>query len=312
MKNMNIKKLLSGFISLCIIMGMAALTFATDIDMSAFITKDEYLTKYHEIEYRVDDIDDRLDRLYKFTCTNVRTFGGSVVSASPNVTYRAPRGASVFTSGYKTTQYKFYTALMASCDEEGYLVVNSPAQINYNVDRSNTVTLEKSYPASILKWRDGIEPAPTCEVKVKIDRRFDRNSTTAAYDSKITEDIEIVMGPFDKYPAPQSAGPEYNKGFICTLPDFILRHPGQQKSGNNYSDNMYYQIGTETEPTEWNSITKGSSNLSVYARDRDSAYHTKSYTSSFATDRAYHYDFTGNGDTLELYYSGATPFPVKS
>ena len=75
-KNINLKNLVPGIISLMLIAGMAASTLATNIDLEAFVRRDDFLAKYNELDWRVDDIEKSLDRLYKFTCTNVKTFGG--------------------------------------------------------------------------------------------------------------------------------------------------------------------------------------------------------------------------------------------
>ena len=43
--NINFKKIIPGLISIVIVVGMFAQTFATNIDLNAFVTNDEFETK---------------------------------------------------------------------------------------------------------------------------------------------------------------------------------------------------------------------------------------------------------------------------
>ena len=66
MNKPSFKKFLPGLVSVIIIAGMAVQSFATNIDLAAFVNKDKYMTKYYELEWRIKDIEKRLDR--KFAC----------------------------------------------------------------------------------------------------------------------------------------------------------------------------------------------------------------------------------------------------
>ena len=62
MKNISMKKLISGTISLVIIAGMALATFATNLDLEAFVKADDYEFTFHELDFLIDDLDAELER----------------------------------------------------------------------------------------------------------------------------------------------------------------------------------------------------------------------------------------------------------
>ena len=82
MKKINFKNLIPGLISIVVIAGMAFQSLATNIDLAAFVPKDIYMEKYYDLEFRARDIQNSIERTYKFVCTNVKTFGGYEVSHS--------------------------------------------------------------------------------------------------------------------------------------------------------------------------------------------------------------------------------------
>ena len=77
MNKINFKKIAPGIISVVIIAGMAIQSFATNVDMAAFVKKDTYMTKYYELDFRIDDIEKSLARTYRFVCTNLKSYGGT-------------------------------------------------------------------------------------------------------------------------------------------------------------------------------------------------------------------------------------------
>lgn len=245
MKSVNLKKTIPGFIGILIIAGMAIQSFATNIDMAAFVNREKYLTKLHELEFRIDDIDKELDRLYKYTCTNIRTLGGSYWAGNAsdfNYLYNPSYGVTA------ATNY-FQHGHMLDISQDKYLRFNQVAILNCWGDLYNaSKTLRKfegSIPASRCLWKEGIEPAPDAKV---IWRGTINGITNDSYT------MEFVMGPFKKFPKITSPGTQTSQGLICEVPFAFW---GETISSGTFS----YAIGSKTEPTSW--TTESSSKLDI-------------------------------------------------
>ena len=234
MRTINFKKLLPGLISFMIIAGMAIQSFATNIDLEAFVKKDEYMTKYYDIEWAIKDIDNELEKTYKFVCTNVRTFGGSRWSTAMN--------KYAFYTNYDGTgqEEKMYT-YKVDLSQDKYLRLGQMDFITYSTylynNNKETHTLVYELPGTLVSWRDGIEPAPNCTIKYEFTMRGrDLNS----------QDMTVTIGPLKKMPYISSTGSALTAGFLCQIPESIIT------TGWTF-DNFYYAVGSETLPTSWTS-----------------------------------------------------------
>lgn len=246
MNNINFKKYIPSIIALVLIVGMAASTFATNIDLAAFIERDEYLTKFYELDYRIDDIDSELEKLYKYTCTNVRTLGSSYWgnnSHNYNYMYAPGTGVSALTQFWSH-------GYQVEVSQEKYLRFNQPAVLNlYSSIYDPTKllrTFEGSIPASRCIWKEGIEPAPNA----KVIWRGRLNSIPSNNYS-----IEFVFGPFNKFPRITSPGTQVTQGMFCEL-------PFAPYGGTIGDTQFYYKTDSKTEPTSW-TIETSSTRMSV-------------------------------------------------
>ena len=236
MNKLNFKKFLPGLVSVIIIAGMAVQSFATNIDLAAFVNMDKYMTKYYELDWRIKDINNRLDRLYKFVCTNVKTYAGT--SYADNT----PAYPFYFYSTNSWVSYyeRYYTFL----DDPKALRVNKRYLLTYRGTdatsgswRSHTNRFEKEIPASLCKWNKGIELLPNTTVKITLtDQPYAADSDTYWQ--------TIVMGPFKKLPK-LTAGATQATGYICELP-FTLT-----SSTYNWTNGFEYAYNRTTEPTSW-------------------------------------------------------------
>ncbi len=258
MNIINLKKFLPGFISVVIIAGMAASTFATNIDLSAFVQRDTYKTKFYELEWRIDDIDNELDRLYKYTCTNIKSFAGS------NFAYNGYVFRSAFHPNAQTSATYVAASIgkMLDTSQSKYLRFNSAGLLSWasaTYDSTKTLRVfEYSVPASRCIWRDDIELLP--ETKVSLRGTLDGiiNATSS---------IEIVMGPFKKFPKITSPGMGKTTGYVCEWPTAVLH--------NAWSDRtIYYASGSKTKPTSW--TTESSAKMYI-------TYATRGITSNSKT-----------------------------
>ena len=242
MKNNNLKKFLPGLVSIVIIAGMAIQSFATNVDMAAFVKKDKYMTKYYELDWRIDDIERSLEKLYKYVCTNVKTFGGSY-SSGLNIedtvtTYTLNAGQT----------YNWYSCPVVDLSEEGYLRFNYMDAINAFGNHSKTDRYEFEIPASLLKWRNDIELYPNTKIKY-ITTRTVPNTTSAG--ATISWNMEFIMGPFKKIP--RMTGTSYDAALASSNGYFI-------GSPNWDFANVYYSYNKDTQPTSWTQMT-GSQHL---------------------------------------------------
>lgn len=237
--NINIKKLFPGIISLCIVAGMAFSTLATNIDLEAFVEKEDYLSKYYELDYKIDDIDNELERLYKFVCTNVRTYNGGYYNNNYG-------GRSPFYFANTNVDYHWGMRPIADLSEEKYLRFAVGGVINAFGNHGKTDVWEYEVPATLCSWRPGIELAPNSKVSV-IARRTWANSTS--YSSHVSNSqIEIIMGPFKKFPKITAGGSAKTNGLIGCMPLFL-------KTSLSLSS-IYYAYGTTEKPTSWSSTTQ--------------------------------------------------------
>lgn len=238
MKNNKFKKFLPGLISIVIIAGMAVQSFATNVDMAAFVKKDKYMTKYYELDFRIDDIEKSLDRLYKFTCTNVKSYGGS----GQNATHFMNPWASVYSD---SISYHWYQDPIADLTEPKYMRVGVYTALSALGNVSHTHTSTKEIPAQLFKWRSGVELYPHTKVTLKYARRVLDNGLP-------TYLTEMIMGPFKKFPhITGSMG--WNTSTICSANAAYF--PGIWGDGS--STTTYYAYGTDTEPTSWTTIGNG-------------------------------------------------------
>ena len=194
MNKLSINKILPSVVSIMIIVGMAVQSFATNVDRAAFVQKDKYMTKYYELDWRIDDVNKSLERLYKFTCTNVRSFGGSGQEQSYD---------NIFYQRNATQTYHWYSLPIADLSEEGYLRVNNADALTWFGNHGKTDRMEFEIPASLCRWRKDVELYPHTKVKILLLRTWPNTSGTQ---QQATLQFEIKMGPFKKFPYINSTG----------------------------------------------------------------------------------------------------------
>ena len=240
MNKLNFKKFLPGLVSVIIIAGMAAQSFATNIDLAAFVNKDKYMTKYYELEWRIKDIEKRLDRTYKFTCTNLKSFAGTTALVENSPAY-------AFSMNEFTSSYQPNNRYVAFLDDPKALRVNLRYLLTYRGTnttsgswRTHNTIMEREVPASMCKWNPGIELLPTTKVKINLTNNPYANNSTTYWTT-------IIMGPFKKVPK-FTAGQSKTQGYICELP-FVLTN-----STFNWTNSAEYNYNTEKEPTSWTSF----------------------------------------------------------
>ncbi len=239
MNKPSFKKFLPGLVSVIIIAGMAVQSFATNIDLTAFVNMDKYMAKYYELDWRIKDIDGRLDRLYKFTCKNVKTFGG---------THYNPRGRGTpFYMGSYNSNYNSDNYFYAFLDDPKAVRVNRRYLLIYNgtgspggTYRLHTNTMKREFPASMCKWNKGIELLPTTKISFSIDDRVTGGNTN-------TMTATVTMGPFKKVPK-FTGGQSQATGYLVELPVQLFN------STWNWTNVMQYAYGSETQPTSWTNL----------------------------------------------------------
>ncbi len=237
-RKMNFKKYITCIISVVIVAGMALQSFATNVDLEAFVRKDLYMTKFYEIDYRIKDIDSSLDRLYKYTCTNLQSFGGAGASS---------RFISPFFNSYSTTPtYHWYIPPHADFSEEGYLRFNPTDAINAFGNHSKTDRFTKEIPASLFTWKDGVELYPETTFTYNLTRVWPNTTATA---QNATYTYEIIMGPFKKFPHVTASSYAWNTTSICTTKYVMGIRPTD--------GTLYYARDKMTKPTSWTSMTGG-------------------------------------------------------
>lgn len=238
LKNIKLNKLITFIISIAVVAGMAASTFATNVDLEAFVRKDLYMSKFYELDFRIKDIDLSLDRLYKYTCTNLKSFGGAGNHS---------RNINPFYNSYSTSPtYHWYVPPHADFSEEGYLRFNPSDAINAFGNHSKTDKFVRELPATLFTWKDGIETYPETTFTYTITRVWP-NTTSSAQNATYT--YEIVMGPFKKFPHITASSYAWNTTSICkTKYSFGLR---------GTDGTTYYARNTKTKPTSWTSMSGG-------------------------------------------------------
>ena len=293
MSNINLKNMLPGIVSIAIIAGMAIQAFATNADMSAFVKRDKYLTTYHELDWYIDDIEKSLDRLYKYSCTNVKTWGGTGWNTHTLM--------DVWFSGYSgANSYHWYQNPIADFSEEGYLRVAQRDAINAFGNHSKTDVLTKDVPASLLKWRSGVELYPHTKITHKITRVWP-NTTSAEQHPTYT--FEVEMGPFKKFPH-VTGGTSWNQSTICAGPSSLL--PGFY--GTVGTNAMYYAHGTDTRPTSWTTLTSAVFNNTTSSRNNTSTTteFRDQYSATDLEENSYDNPDKANS-TLRYYYYSTLP-----
>jgi hypothetical protein len=249
MNKLNMKKFIPCLVSIVVVAAMAIQSYATGIDVSAFIDIDTYLAKYNEIDWRIEEIEKNIERMYKFTCTNVKSFAGT-----------APRSEalnnfpSAFYMGSYNSIYPSNNTLVALFDDPKYIRVNKLWSLTYGGTgsggsyRTKTITLKRDFPASMCKWKDGIELQPTAKINFNITYGLTGTNTQATT-------LEVVMGPFKKFPKYTSYGAGTGTGYICEIPEGLFG--GSIDAANC----LYYATNKESVPTSWTSVS--STGLSI-------------------------------------------------
>ena len=255
------KKLISGTISLVIIAGMALATFATNLDLEAFVKLDDYISVYAELDFLVDDIDEELERLYKFTCSNVKTFGGT--GAAYGATNDA--GAVLFAYRNQTQTYNWYSDPIANFSDKGYLLFNSHGAINRYWDHNKVDRWTMKLPARLIKWNAGIEPAPTCMLRVDILQSWPGSIDPNHVEARAI--IQITMGPFTKFPRFTTAGTGKAQALICAFDRIISIGSSTSSAGQ-----LKFAYNQETEPTVWSTDGAGAFNLGTRVVKGDVTY----------------------------------------
>ena len=251
-KSINLKRIMPGLVSVFIIAGMAIQSFATNVDMAAFVKKDKYMTKYYELDWRIDDIEKELERLYKFTCTNVRSYGGS---GYKGFTSRQP--GLPFYHLNTTNTYEWYVQPIADLSQEGYLRWNYPHVISNFGNHGKTDTFVREVPATLCRWRDGIELTPATKLRITYTRTWPTGTGTAPVPT-MTE--TLVMGPFKKFPHITTTG---------TTSGFIYASDALLTNEVLYND-IKYAYGSETEPTSWTTMSAGQLSEVYYQKNSTS------------------------------------------
>ena len=243
MNKLSINKILPSVVSIMIIVGMAVQSFATNVDMAAFVQKDKYMTKYYELDWRIDDVNKSLERLYKFTCTNVRSFGGSGQEQSYD---------NVFYHRNSVQTYHWYSLPIADLSEEGYLRVNNADALTWFGAHGKTDRMEFEIPASLCRWRKDIELYPHTKVKILLSRTWPNTSGTQQLATLV---LEIKMGPFKKFPYINSTG---------STQTFFATNQRLYGFSQFMMNNVQYARDTDTEPTSWTTMSGASVNPTNY------------------------------------------------
>lgn len=250
---MNFKKIVPSIVSFVIIAGMAFSTLATNVDMEAFIGREEYRTKFNEIEFRIGDIDTELERLYKFTCTNVQSFGGGGALNSAT-----SRGSYPFYYGSYNSAYHWQNRAICDFSEEGYLRFNAPRMINFFGNHGKTDKLTYTIPGSLCSWREGIECTPDTMVRYDMTRTW-RNQEGVDSSLVSSVSVTVTMGPFKKLPNITTTGASRTQGNIVALPQDGFQN-------YSYAMNIYYAENSPKEPTSWTSDANGRISQTTYNR----------------------------------------------
>lgn len=286
MNKLNVKKFFPGLISIIIIAGMAASTFATNVDMAAFVNKDKYMTKYYELDWRIDEIEKKLERMYKFVCTNVRSFAGSGYTHQQ----LAPNIFGTFSVG-TTLPYNNYP--MVCLEEQKYLKFNTQAQhVNYG-NYANTRTFVNELPASLCNWRDGIELRPDTKIRMTVTRQFSGYGagTNVSQNSRVY--YEFILGPFKKFPHIASSGRD--AGFVCASD----KMPNTAGVGGN---SVSYAYNQETLPTSWTSMTGNLALGTMYEKGTNPTYSKyERLTPEVLADNAFKDPYKSNNYFAEIY-----------
>ena len=241
MKNINFKKLIPGLTSTVIVVALAVstlTTFATNVDLEAFVTHEDFETKYNEIKYRINEIDKDLERTYKFVCTNVRTYSGGTYTTGTG--YRAP-----FNFWNAWYQYHWGNWTGVDLSDPKALRFGSAGGINSYAGHANTQKLVYEVPLSLCKVREGTEFYPHSTVKYELTRNWANVANSTPVSSL---NLEVIMGPFKKLPRISTTGSTLTTGYLLEMPYPVSRYG---ITGTAF----YYAQNSETQPTSWTSDT---------------------------------------------------------
>ena len=271
------KKLITSLLSIIVVAGMAIQSFATNVDMAAFVKKDKYMSKYYELDWRIDEIEGELERLYKFVCTNVVSFGGGDSSQ-----YRSDMP---FNHRVTTPTYHWEALPVVEFSTEGYLRFNLQDMLYSYGNHSKTDRFEREIPASLCKWKNGFELQPNTKIKVKLQRIAPASGTSVTK----TLTYEVIIGPFKKVPYFTTTGAA--AGAWMTSNAFFWPYESAYT--------MYYDYNKETEPTSWSTtMSNGTYFGSVHLA-------RPSYPTGLPTELRYDYDIANLGYKYENYNKGA-------
>ena len=239
-KKINLRKILPGFVSILLVLIMGFQTLATNVDLEAFVKLEDYERAYYETNWRIDDLDDELERLYKFTCSNVKSFGGvGDYSGVSDI---------IFNWRNPTQSYTWWSDPIADLSEEGYLRFNAHGALNAFGGHNKVDRWEFKIPASRCGWHEGIDPAPNCSILVRFTRTFP--NTTSRNQVETGSIVEVIMGPFKKFPKFTSTGSTKTTGLIVTTDRTI--------SANSTTPSSFYYAYNQTElPATWSSDATG-------------------------------------------------------
>lgn len=230
------KKTIPALISVFIIVGMAVQSFATNVDFGAFVTKETFMTKYYEQEFLIDDIDREIERLYKFTCTNVKTFGGSSRSLLT--------GHAIFNMNTSGGAYHFFLHPFADLAEEGYLRFNHQSIINDFIGHGKRDDFYYEVPGPLVKWNDGVEPAENCKIRIDVYRTWP--NTTSPTSAESAYGGTVTMGPFKKFKKFTTAGSARSQASLCGIKMTEMGGWTAMTAGS-----FKYASDTKTMPTTW-------------------------------------------------------------
>ena len=284
--NINKKKLITPIISFVILAGMAASTLATGVDLTAFVNKEKYMTKYYELNYKIDDITAELERLYKLTCSNVVSFGGS--------NYTTLFTGRIFARRNYTQSYHWWSCPTIDTMEDKYLRFNFMDALQ-RMSSPKADTMVKEVPAHLCKWRTGFELKPETKIKTKMTRTVGSGSGMGR---AVPYTIEIIMGPFKKVPYVTTTG---DAGALMSTQEFVF--PGW------YNLNWYYAYGTEKEPTSWSSQLGGTLYTSTSTSDASFVRQELRYPIDME-NKGYKYD--KNAQMTYLYVNSAMTTDISN
>ena len=307
MNKLNFRKLLPGLVSVIIIAGMAAQSFATSVDMAAFVDKEKYMTKYYELDWRIDQIENRLINLYQFTCSNVRTFAGAGYTSSGSAEITRT-GANLY-SRTSILQNPYMASPLVNLRNPGYLRLNSATALSWNTGTPSQHghNYVKSIPASLCQWMDGIEPAENCTIEVNAWLNYNNGGGVSTMNGFTNYNYVTTMGPFKKFKYPAN----YGSGGIWVKIPPEFGQPGvttgnQTRSVTSNPTDLQYAENSLTKPTTWTNLSTTNSRPYVqsYLTGGLSGFPNRDYDEYPSTA---FYPEKGSNTYYCYYWNGALP-----